>query len=223
MTVCLGEKPSIAHHYLSMLRDATEQQDRAKFRSNVERLGEIMAIEISRQLDYETIDVQTPLGSKKHFKLKQEPLLITVLRAGLPYWNGFLRIFENADSGFIGAYRQEGEEIKIKVDYVSSPSLHGRDLILIDPMLATGKSMVDAILQLKKRGMPKNIFIAALIAAPEGIAYIESKLGGSIPIWVFSIDEKLNPKSYIMPGLGDAGDLSFGGKIEDIGKPLNEG
>lgn len=213
MTVCLGEKPSIAHHYLSTLRDVLEQQDRAKFRNSVERLGEIMAIEISKQLEYETIDVQTPLGIKRHFKLRQEPVLITVLRAGLPYWNGFQRIFENADSGFIGAYRQEGEEIKIKVDYVSSPSLAGCDLILIDPMLATGKSMVDAIVQLKKRGDPKNIFIAALIAAPEGIAYIESKLGSTIPIWVFSIDEKLSSKSYIIPGLGDAGDLSFGEKI----------
>jgi uracil phosphoribosyltransferase len=213
MTICLGDKPSIAHHYLMGLRDVALQKDRMKFRNCVEMLGEIMAFELSKQLEYVTHEIQTPLGTKSQFKLKSDPVLITVLRAGLPYWIGFQRIFENSDSGFIGAYRQEGEEIKIKVDYVASPSLEGRDLILIDPMLATGKSMVDAIVQLRKKGIPKNIFIAALIAAPEGIAYIEEKLGKDIPIYVFSIDEKLNAQSYIVPGLGDAGDLSFGEKI----------
>jgi uracil phosphoribosyltransferase len=213
MTTCLGDEVSIAHHYLTILRDVALQNDRMKFRFAVERLGEIMAIEISKKLEYNKIDVQTPLGTKAQFKLKQEPVLITVLRAGLPYWNGFQRVFEHSDCGFIGAYRQEGQEIKIKVDYVASPSLEGRDLILIDPMLATGKSMVDAITQLKKKGIPKNIFIAGLIAAPEGIAYLESKLGKQISIWTFSIDEKLNDQSYIVPGLGDAGDLSFGEKV----------
>ncbi len=213
MTVCLGDSPSIAHSYLNILRDVDQQKDRMKFRHAVERLGEIMAIEISKQLEYELVDVQTPLGKKSQFKIKRDPVLITVLRAGLPYWNGFQRIFDQSDCGFIGAYRQEGQEIKIKVDYVASPSLEGRDVILIDPMLATGKSLVDAIAQLKKRGIPKNIIIAALIAAPEGIAYLESQLGKEIPIWMFAIDEKLNDQSYIVPGLGDAGDLSFGEKI----------
>ena len=213
MTHCIGLDPSIAHHYLTTLRDVVLQQDRMKFRNCVERLGEIMAYEISKRLEFELIEVQTPLGTKQQFKLKQVPVLITVLRAGLPYWQGFQRIFENSECGFIGAYRQEGQEIKIKVDYVSSPSLEGQDVILIDPMLATGKSMVDAIQQLKKRGSPKNIFIAALIAAPEGISYVEQHLGEDIPIWIFSIDEKLSSQSYIVPGLGDAGDLSFGEKI----------
>lgn len=213
MTIWLGDEPSVVHHYLTGLRDVALQTDRMKFRNCVERLGEIMAFEISKRLEFVKHEVQTPLGTKSQFKLKFDPVLITVLRAGLPYWIGFQRIFENSDCGFIGAYRQEGEEIKIKVDYVASPSLEGRDLILIDPMLATGKSMVDAIAQLKKKGMPKNIFIAALIAAPEGIAYIEAKLGNTIPIFVFSVDEKLNAQSYIVPGLGDAGDLSFGEKI----------
>jgi uracil phosphoribosyltransferase len=213
MTVCLDENPSIAHNYLATLRDVAVQQDRMKFRNCVERLGEIMAIEISKKLDYKSVAVQTPLGIKNQFKLTQNPVLVTVLRAGLPYWTGFQRIFESSDCGFIGAYRQEGQEIKIKVDYVASPPLDGCDVILIDPMLATGKSMVDAVDQLKKRGTPKNIFIAALIAAPEGITYIESRLGKDIPIWLFSIDEKLNLQSYIIPGLGDAGDLSFGQKI----------
>ena len=213
MTVHLGQEPSIAHHYLSILRDVNQQHDRMKFRTAVERLGEIMAVEISKKLEYQAIDVQTPLGIKQQFKLKQEPVLVTVLRAGLPYFNGFQRVFENSDCGFIGAYRQEGHEIKIKVDYVASPSLEGRDLILIDPMLATGKSLVDAIAQLNKRGKSKNIFIAALIAAPEGIAHLEEHLGKDLPIWMFAKDEKLNAQSYIVPGLGDAGDLSFGEKI----------
>jgi uracil phosphoribosyltransferase len=213
MTVHLGHEPSIVHPYLSILRDVSEQQDRMKFRHAVERLGEIMAYEISKKLEYREVNIQTPLGTKKQFKLKQEPVLVTVLRAGLPYFTGFQRVFEKSDCGFIGAYRQEGVEIKIKVDYVASPSLEGKDLILIDPMLATGKSMVDAIHQLKKKGNPNRIFLAALIAAPEGIAYIESHLGKDFPVWVFAIDEKLNQQSYIVPGLGDAGDLSFGEKI----------
>jgi uracil phosphoribosyltransferase len=213
MTVCLDREPSIAHHYLTALRDVRQQQDRLRFTTSVERLGEIMAAEISKKLEYETITVQTPLGQKQHFKLKQQPILITVLRAGLPYFNGFQRIFDEADCGFIGAYRQEGAEIKIKVDYVASPSLDGADVILIDPMLATGKSLVDAVAQLKKKGTIKKLFIAALIAAPEGIAHLEKELGKDIPIYVFSIDERLNEKSYIVPGLGDAGDLSFGEKI----------
>jgi uracil phosphoribosyltransferase len=213
MTLNLGQEASIAHHYLTVLRDVSLQGDRMRFRACVERLGEIMATEISRQLEYKSITVQTPLGKKAQFQLKQEPILITVLRAGLPYWNGFQRIFDEADCGFIGAYRQEGQEIKIKVDYVASPSLEGQDLILIDPMLATGKSMIDAINQLKKKGNPKKIFIAALIAAPEGITYVEAHLGKNIPIYVFAVDEKLNEHSYIVPGLGDAGDLSFGEKI----------
>jgi uracil phosphoribosyltransferase len=213
MTVCLDREPSIAHHYLTALRDVEFQKDRLRFTTSVERLGEIMAAEISKQLDYETISVQTPLGQKQQFKLKQQPVLITVLRAGLPYFNGFQRIFDQADCGFIGAYRQEGIEIKIKVDYVASPSLDGLDVILIDPMLATGKSLVDAVAQLKKKGAIKKLFIAALIAAPEGIAHLEKELGKETPIYVYSIDDKLNDKSYIVPGLGDAGDLSFGEKI----------
>ena len=213
MIVCLDREPSIAHHYITALRDVKQQKDRHRFRASVERLGEIMATEISKKLEYETITVHTPLGQKQHYKLKQQPILITVLRAGLPYFNGFQRIFDEADCGFIGAYRQEGTEIKIKVDYVASPSLDGRDVILIDPMLATGKSLVDAVAQLKKKGAIKKLFIAALISAPEGIAHLEKELGKETPIYVYSIDDKLNDKSYIVPGLGDAGDLSFGEKI----------
>jgi uracil phosphoribosyltransferase len=213
MTIRLDTEPSIVHHYLTALRDVDQQKDRLRFTTSIERLGEIMAVAISKKLEYESINVQTPLGLKQQFKLKQQPVLITVLRAGLPYFNGFNRVFDQTDCGFIGAYRQEGTEIKIKVDYVASPSLDSRDIILIDPMLATGKSLVDAVAQLKKKGAFKKLFIAALIAAPEGIDHLEKELGKDIPIYVFSVDEKLNEKSYIVPGLGDAGDLSFGEKL----------
>ena len=213
MTICLGDEPSIVHHFLTDLRDVNRQQDRLRFRTSVERLGEIIAVEISRKLDYEKVSIQTPLGTKIQFRLVSQPVLVTVLRAGLPYFQGFQNIFDQADCGFIGAYRQEGHEIKIKVDYVASPGLSGRDLILIDPMLATGKSMVDAIHQLKKKGNFKKFFIASLIAAPEGIQHLEKELGNDVAIYTFSVDEKLNELSYIVPGLGDAGDLSFGEKL----------
>ena len=213
MTICLGDEPSVIHHFLTDLRDITRQRDRLRFRKSVERLGEIMAVEISRKLDYKNQEVQTPLGIKNQFQLVQQPVLITVLRAGIPFFLGFQNILDQADCGFIGAYRQEGSEIKIKVDYVASPGLNGRDVILIDPMLATGKSMVDAAGQLRKRGNFKKFYIASLIAAPEGIKHIEKELGADTFIYTFSIDEKLNSQSYIVPGLGDAGDLSFGEKI----------
>lgn len=212
MTICLGDGPSIAHAFLSDLRDVSRQKDRLRFRQSVERLGSIMAVEISKGLEYHSVSVQTPLGTKNHYQLKHQPVLVTVLRAGLPYFQGFQNIFDQADCGFIGAYRQEGNEIKIKVDYVASPDLNDRDVILIDPMLATGKSLVDAVVQLRKKGSFKKLFIASLIAAPEGIKHLEQELG-DVPIYTFSIDEKLNAQSYIVPGLGDAGDLSFGEKL----------
>jgi uracil phosphoribosyltransferase len=213
MTVCLGDEPSIVHHFLTDLRDTTRQRDRLRFRKSVERLGEVMAVAISKKLEYENLPVQTPLGIKNQFQLIHQPVLITVLRAGLPFFQGFQNMFDQADCGFIGAYRQEGVEIKIKVDYVASPNLNGRDVILIDPMLATGKSIVDAAAQLRKKGTFKKFYIASLIAAPEGIQHIEKELGDNTTIYTFSIDEKLNVQSFIVPGLGDAGDLSFGEKL----------
>jgi uracil phosphoribosyltransferase len=210
MTINLGESASIAHHYLSALRHVGQQQDRLLFTTSVQRLGEIMAYEISKQLAYESVLIETPLGQKQQKKLKQQPVLITILRAGLPYFQGFQRFFDSADCGFIGAYRSEGNEIKIKVDYVATPTLTGKDIIVVDPMLATGKSLLDALRQLKMKGNINKLFIAALIAAPEGIAQLEKELGKDIPIYVFSVDERLNEQAYIVPGLGDAGDLSFG-------------
>jgi uracil phosphoribosyltransferase len=213
MVFNIGETNSIANHFLRSLRDPILQKDRDGFCKNIERLGEIMAYEISKKLEFEPITVQTPLGQINTHLLRKSPVLITVLRAGIPYFNGFQHFFSESDCGFIGAYRKEGSDISIQLDYVAAPSLEGSTLILIDPMLATGKSFVKSIHTLEKYGRPKHIHIASLIAAPEGIRYIHEHIATSYTLWTFAIDEALNHQSYIVPGLGDAGDLSFGEKL----------
>lgn len=216
MIMNLGEHRSIANEFLRELRDRSLQQDRPRFRRNMERLGEIMAYEISRRLDYSPVPVQTVLGTA-HMELPaQKPVLVTVLRAGLPYFQGFLNYFDQSDCGFIGAYREEGKaEVSIKLDYQTAPSLKGRSLILIDPMLATGKSLVRAVRSLTDfyGEAPGHIYLASLIATPEGIRHVQEELTLPHSIWTFSIDERLDSKFYIVPGLGDAGDLSYGNKI----------
>ncbi|HEX5167587.1 MAG TPA: uracil phosphoribosyltransferase [Cyclobacteriaceae bacterium] len=212
----LSEKNSIANQFLLELRDCKIQSDSMRFRRNMERLGSIMAYEISKKLNYTNRKVETPLGFSNAHVPEYSPVLITVLRAGLAYFNGFINFFDSSESGFIGAYRSEQEkekEIKINLDYLATPSLDERDVILIDPMLATGRSFIKSIQSLTKRGRPKHIYIAALVSAPEGIRYIESNMSVPYSIWTFSVDEKLNDQFYIVPGLGDAGDLSFGEKI----------
>lgn len=210
----LGEQNSIANQFLFELRDKVIQADRLRFRRNLERLGEIMAFEISKKLPYKKADVQTSLGEAPLNTLAAEPVLITILRAGLPYFQGFQNYFDKADCGFIGAYRKEGQgDIAIKLDYLATPKLEGKDVILIDPMLATGKSIADALKELQKRGTPKSLHIASLLASPEGISYLTTQLTIPFSLWTFAVDEKLNSQFYIVPGLGDAGDLSFGDKL----------
>lgn len=209
----LGEKPSIANQFLNEIRDKNNQSDRMRFRRNLERMGEIMAYEISKTLAFEKCTVNSPLASLASRKLKEQPILLTVLRAGLPYFQGFLNYFDQVDAGFIGAYRKEGAEIEINLEYLATPELEGRNVILIDPMLATGKSFVRSIHALMKHGKPAHIHLASLIASPEGIEYIKADLKIPFTIWTFSVDEKLDTRFYIVPGLGDAGDLSFGNKI----------
>lgn len=210
----LGEQNSIANHFLRGIRDKNLQQDRMKFRKNMERLGEIMAFELSKKLTYAKREVETPLGKSVLRVLERDPILITILRAGLPYFSGFQNFFDASDCGFIGAYRQENEEdIKIKLDYLATPSLDNADVIVIDPMLATGRSFVEVLNELLKRGKPKHLHLAALVASPEGIEYLKEKVEIPFTIWTFAVDEKLNQQFYIVPGLGDAGDLSFGEKI----------
>ena len=209
----LSEQNSVANHFLAELRDVNQQGDRLRFRTNMIRLGEIMAYEISKKMSYRSANVQTPLKSTQMQLLKEKPILLTVMRAGLPYFQGFLNYFDSSDAGFIGAYRKEGkEEISIELDYMAMPSLENRQVILIDPMLATGFSFIRSINELAKFGRPSHIFIASLVAAPEGIKRIADSLKMPFSLFTVAIDEKLNAESYIVPGLGDAGDLSFGKK-----------
>ena len=210
----LGEQNSIANQFLLELRDKNIQQDRMRFRRNLERLGEIMAFEISKKLSYKNSEVQTSLGKTSLNTLAAEPVLVTILRAGLPYFQGFQNYFDRADCGFVGAYRKEGQDkIRIQLDYLATPGLDGREVILIDPMLATGKSVVDALTELLKRGNLQHLHIASLVSSPEGINYLQAQIKIPVTLWTYSIDEKLNDQFYIVPGLGDAGDLSFGDKL----------
>jgi uracil phosphoribosyltransferase len=216
MIINLGEQRSIANVFLQELRDKAIQQDRARFRRNMERLGEIMAYEVSRKQVYTKAGVETVLGTAPMMLPVEQPVLVTVLRAGLPYFQGFLNYFDRSDCGFIGAYREEGKpEISIKLDYQTAPVLKGRTLILIDPMLATGKSLVRAVHSLTDfyGELPDHIHLASLIATPEGIRHVQEQITLPHTIWTFSIDEKLDSKFYIVPGLGDAGDLSYGNKV----------
>ncbi|TDQ17598.1 uracil phosphoribosyltransferase [Algoriphagus boseongensis] len=209
----LTENPSVANKFLAELRDVQIQKDSLRFRKNLERLGEIMAYEVSKSFEFSPKDVKTPLETTKVLLPKEKPVIFVILRASLPFYQGFLNFFDNAESGFIGAFREEGETIKINLGYHASPSLEGKIVILADPMLATGKSFMESITTLLQHGTPKIIHIACVIAAPEGIQYIQEHLKIPYQLWIGAIDEKLNADSYIVPGLGDAGDLAFGQKL----------
>lgn len=206
---------SAAQHFLAELRDVRIQLDRHRFRFNLRRLGFIMAYEMSKTLPHHPIRVTTPLGEAGHQK-GEAPVLIGILRAALPFLEGFQDCFDQADTGFIGAYRKESEshggEMAVAVDYLATPDLSDKDVILIDPMLATGTSLADAVRMLKSRYSIRSMKLATLIAAPEGIRHVEESLGGYAELWTFQIDDGLSPNAYILPGLGDAGDLSFGQK-----------
>jgi uracil phosphoribosyltransferase len=213
MLFVIGEQPSIANQFLLELRDQHIQQDRQRFRNNLQKLGEIMAYEVSKKLPATEREVLTPLGKTSLKVLERQPVLITVMRAGLPYFTGFHNFFEKAECGFVGAYRQENKEtLTIQLDYLATPSIEGKEVILIDPMLATGRSVIDSLKELIKRGKPRHVHLASVVAAPEGILHLEQNCSVPYSIWTFAIDEKLNHQFYIVPGLGDAGDLSFGTK-----------
>ncbi|GAB2621722.1 uracil phosphoribosyltransferase [Belliella aquatica] len=213
----LNETNSIANNFLSEIRDISVHQDRLRFRKNLERLGEIMAYEISKDLDYKETEIHTPLQSTSVNTLDNQPILISVLRAALPFYQGFSNFYDQAPSGFIGAYRAKENSIdsaiSIDLDYLAAPDLNGKEIILIDPMLATGKSFIKSVEAMMQNGIPKMIHIASVIAAPEGINFINASMSIPFKIWTCALDEKLNSKSYIIPGLGDAGDLAFGVKL----------
>jgi len=214
MLEILSNTNSIANHFIAELRDVECQKDRMRFRKNLERLGEIMAYEVSKTLDYHQQNIRTPLGVSKTNLLSNNPVVMTIMRAGLPFYNGFLNFFDKADSGFVGAYRIEGrDEVKIAGDYIASGSITAKSLILVDPMLATGRSLVSTLEKILKFGEPKDIHLVSAIAAPEGINYINENFDRPHTIWAGAVDEKLDENAYIIPGLGDAGDLSFGSKL----------
>jgi uracil phosphoribosyltransferase len=209
----LGHHNSVANQFLSELRDVDIQKDRLRFRHNLCRLGELMAYEISQKLEYETRHVTTPLGNKAVSLPAAGIVLVTIMRAGLPFLEGFQRIFDRAETGFISSYRIEGKEkISIKTDYMATPELEGKTVLLVDTMLATGRSVADAVALLQSRGRPRHMHLASVIAAPEGVAYLQENVKVSATLWTFAVDDKLDSRFYIVPGLGDAGDLSFGPK-----------
>ncbi len=217
MLINLSEQHSLVSNWISELRHTGIQTDRMRFRRNLERIGEVAAYEISKTLDWKEQDIQTPLGIHSSKILVSQPILATILRAGIPLHQGMLNYFDQADNGFISAYRKHHRDgsFEIKLEYISCPSVANRTLILCDPMIATGASLVTTIESLKNLGTPTQIHVVCAIACPEGIEYIIRECGDDIHFWCGDIDEELTAKGYIVPGLGDAGDLAFGTKKQN--------
>ena len=211
-----SEHHSLYNRFLSEIRDQVIQKDALRFRRNLERLGELSAYEISKQLNYKKINVDTSLGTAKTKDIEDSRVLATILRAGLPLHQGMLNYFDSAENCFISAYRKHSnnEEFEVEIEYLSSPNLDDKIVLLSDPMLATGKSMFLAYKALLKNGNPKKIHIVSVIGSREGVDYISTKFPSNTSLWIGAVDSEMTSESYIVPGLGDAGDLSFGSKLE---------
>lgn len=216
MVINLSEQHSLISNWISELRDVEVQNDRMRFRRNLERIGEAIAYEISKVLPFTEKEVTTPLGTAESKVLREQPVLATILRAGLPLHQGLLNFFDKADNAFISAYRKHHKDgtFEINLEYISCPDLENRVLIISDPMLATGSSLVKTIHYLKEEGPPKEIHIVAAIACTVGIEYVKREQP-AVTIWCGDIDDELTAKGYIVPGLGDAGDLAFGTKMQN--------
>ena len=218
-----AEQNSVINHYMAELRDKKFQKNRLMFRHNVERIGEFMAYELSKTLEYKPKTVKTPLGQLDIPLMRQEDMVIaTVLRAGLPFHQGFLNVFDKADNAFVSAFRmylnREHTEVGVHAEYIATPSVKGKTLLIVDPMLATGGSLVAAIEALMESGKPKKIHVCCIIAAPEGIEEVKKSLPDNATLWIASIDEGMNEHKYIVPGFGDCGDLCFGEKLQSFRK-----
>lgn len=213
--VNLGAQKSVLNSFVSEIRDVNVQGDAMRFRRNIERIGEIIGYELSQSLNYKESSIKTPLGNKMMFLPTDDIVLCTILRAGLPLHLGLLNYFDHAESAFISAYRRHlnATDFEIKVEYFASPSIEGKTLILADPMLATGRSLVSVYEGLKKHGNPDKIHLVCVMGSTEGIAYIENYFPINTTLWIAAVDNKLNDKGYIVPGLGDAGDLAYGQKL----------
>jgi len=214
------------NNFMAELRDKKYQQNRRLFRNNVERIGEIMAYELSKTLEYKTKTVTTPLGTIDIPLIKDDLVVATVLRAGLPFHQGFLNVFDKADNAFVSAFRmyinREHTEVGVHTEYIATPSVKGRTLIIVDPMLATGGSLAAAIDSLTESGKPKKIHVCCVIAAPEGIEVVKEALPEDSTIWCAAIDNGMNEHKYIVPGFGDCGDLCYGEKLQSFRKIMDK-
>lgn len=217
--VNFSTSPSLVSQYLRELRDVSIQRDPLRFRKNLERIGEIMAYEISKRMSYSQAKVQTPLGFAMCHEPEQPVVIATILRAGLPFHHGFLNFFDHAESAFVSAYRrykERSDQFDVLVEYMASPKLDGKTLIIVDPMLATGSSMELGYKALLRKGTPARVHICSVIASRQAMEYICEKFpGGMTTVWTAAIDPDINAKSFIVPGLGDAGDLAYGVKDDD--------
>ncbi|MDR9456257.1 MAG: uracil phosphoribosyltransferase [Salegentibacter sp.] len=211
----LLEQNSIASKFLAELRDVSIQKDRMRFRRNIQRLGEILGYELSKSLNYNVAEIKSPLGPATMYLPEKDIVICSILRAGVPLHEGLLNYFDEAENSFISAYRHhpfDDERFEIIVEYLASPSLEGKTLILADPMLATGRSFVNVLDALKEMGTPKQIHLVSVIGAQEGVEYISENFPENTQLWIAAIDKELNDHGYIVPGLGDAGDLCYGNK-----------
>jgi uracil phosphoribosyltransferase len=213
----LSEQNSLLNQYLREIRDVQIQKDSLRFRRNIERIGEVMALEVSKALSYQSTDVKTPLGVAQVNTIIDQIVLGTIMRAGLPLHQGFLNMFDGAENAFLSAFRRVNQdgELEIVAEYLAAPSLEGKTLLLVDPMLATGMSMEIGYLALLKHGKPRHTHLCCTIGTPQAIDYIRTALNDrdDVTLWCAAIDPVLNEKKYIVPGLGDAGDLCFGTKL----------
>ena len=213
----LEKTPSLLNRYMRELRDINIQGDQLRFRRNLERIGEIMAYEISKKLEYHDEEVTTPLAKAMAKEPSEKVVLATILRAGLPFHNGFLNYFDRAENAFVSAYRkykEKGDSFDVLVEYLASPDIEGKTLIIVDPMLATGSSMELGYRALLNNGTPSKIHVASVIASRQAIDYVTKVLPqDKTTVWTAAIDPEINSHSYIVPGLGDAGDLAFGEKL----------
>jgi uracil phosphoribosyltransferase len=215
MVINIGENNSLFNQYIAEIRDQEVQQDSMRFRRNLERVGEIFAYEISKKMEFHSTEVTTPLGIAEVPVLSVQPVIASIMRAGLPIHQGFLNSFDKAENIFITAYRKYEKDgtFQINFEHISGPTVDGKEVILVDPMLATGASMVLAYKALLRKGTPKHTHIVSVIASKEGIEYMQKNLvGKKYTLWTGAIDSELTVKSYIVPGLGDAGDLAYGAK-----------
>jgi len=213
--VNIGNSNTIFNHFISEIRDVKIQNDSMRFRRNIERIGEVFAYEISKEMDYKNQEIITPLGVSNGDLIIEKPVLATVLRAGLPLHQGLLNYFDHSESAFISAYRKHktDDDFDIKIEYMSSPEITGRTLILSDPMIASGASMIMAVEAILSKGNPKHIHIVGVIASTQGIQYLQKRMPlKNCTLWIGAEDAEMTSKSYIVPGLGDAGDLAFGEK-----------